>query len=124
MEMSAHVLLYEEAGWVEALMKTIKLLDDWLEEADTDSELRHCLVHYACSRGGEMMEDICRGIPRFHRMAQSQDKIGWRRFMEGMISTHLVELQYHAHTVAGSCRSIKAWATGLVIKLLEITHGQ
>ena len=70
------------------------------------------------------MEYICVGIPRFRPLAQVQDKIGWRRFMEGMISKQVVEAQYHSQTITGSRRSIKSWASGLVIKLLECTHGQ
>ena len=44
--------------------------------------------------------------------------------MEGMVSTQVVEAQYHAQTNTGSQRSITSWASGLVIKLLECTHGQ
>lgn len=123
-ETSAHVLYCNEAGRVETLMKTIDLLEEWLEEADTDPDLLRCLILYARSRGEESMEYICRHVPRFRRMAEMQDKLGWRRFMEGMITEQLIELQYHFLTIRGSRRTIKSWATGLVIKLLEITHGQ
>ncbi len=44
--------------------------------------------------------------------------------MEGMICTKLVEQQYLYLKLIGSNKTIKAWATGVVIKLLEITHGQ
>ena len=44
--------------------------------------------------------------------------------MEGMICTKLVEQQYIHLKLIGSNKTIKAWATGVVIKLLEITHGQ
>ena len=123
-ETASHVLYCEEAGRVETLQRTIDLLEDWLIEVGTDVDLRKCLVRYARSRGSEPMENICIGLPRFRQLAQMQDKIGWRRFMEGMISTQVVEAQYHAQTITGSRRSIKSWASGLVIKLLECTHGQ
>lgn len=123
-ETSAHVLFCNEAGRVETLLHTIDLLEDWLEESDTDPDLLRCLIRYARSRGEELLEDICIDTPRFRRMARAQDKIGWRRFMEGMITSQLVDLQFHFQMISGSRRSIKSWATGLVIKLLEITHGQ
>ena len=123
-ETSAHVLYCNEAGRVETMLKTIDLVDDWLVESDTDPELRDCLIRYARSRGDEPMEYICMGIPRFRRMSLEQDKLGWRRFMEGLIPQSLVDLQYHFQTIRGSRRTIKAWASGLVIKLLEVTHGQ
>jgi len=57
-------------------------------------------------------------------MAEVQDKIGWRRFMEGMICTKLVDLQYLHLKLIGSSKTIKSWVMGVVIKLLEITHRQ
>ena len=44
--------------------------------------------------------------------------------MEGMISRELVELQKYALIESESRMSVETWAKGLVIKLLEITHGQ
>lgn len=123
-ETSAHVLLCEEAGRVEILYKTIDLLDGWLEEAGTDPDLRSCLVGYAQSRGGESMEYICRDVPRFRQLAAAQDKIGWRRFMEGFVAQKVVDAQRLFQTISGSRQTIRSWASGLVIKLLEITHGQ
>jgi hypothetical protein len=62
--------------------------------------------------------------PRLHRMAVAQDRIGWRRFMEGMICTQVVEIQHTYQRLCGTNRTRKSWATGLVINLMEITHGQ
>ena len=44
--------------------------------------------------------------------------------MEGMISKEIVSLQKQHLTVNGSEMSLERWATSLVQKLLEITHGQ
>ena len=44
--------------------------------------------------------------------------------MEGMISRELVEIQKYALIESESRMSVETWAKGLVIKLLEITHGQ
>ena len=44
--------------------------------------------------------------------------------MEGMILKEMVSLQKQYLTVNGSEMSLERWATGLVQKLLEITHGQ
>lgn len=123
-ETCSHVLYCEEAGRVDVLLQTIRLLEHWLEEMDTDPALTHCLVKYARSRGDRSLQDICIGFPNLRQMAETQDKIGWRRFMEGMICTKLVEQQYLHLKLIGSNKTIKAWATGVVIKLLEITHGQ
>ena len=71
------------------------------------------------------MSEICKGLgPRYRQLGQSQDKIEWRRFMEGMISKEVVMLQKQHQTVDGSDISLDNWASGLIIKLLEMTHGQ
>ena len=44
--------------------------------------------------------------------------------MEGMLSVELVELQKYALVEAKSRLTIDRWAQELVIRLLEITHGQ
>ena len=44
--------------------------------------------------------------------------------MEGMLSVELVELQKYALVEAESRLTIDEWAKELVIRLLEITHGQ
>ncbi len=71
------------------------------------------------------MTEICIGKEeRYRQMAQEQDAIGWRRFMEGMISKRIRGIQALHSKVEGATISPEQRATGLVIKLLEITHGQ
>ena len=62
---------------------------------------------------------------RRRRLASSQDVIGWRRFMEGMISKEMLAIQQPHLTLIGSTWTISAWAKGFIVKLLlETTHGQ
>jgi hypothetical protein len=71
------------------------------------------------------MEDATNGTPpRFRQMALSQDKIGWRRFLEGMISAEITTIQRQYMAVNGLRMSLDKWCTGLITQLLEITHGQ
>ena len=70
------------------------------------------------------MDEICIGWPAFQDLAKAQDALGWRRFLKGMVPTKLVEAQELYQQCAGSVISIDKWASGLVIKLLECTHGQ
>ena len=124
-ETCAHVLHCCEAGRVQALQRSIGWLDDWLREVGTEPSLRRWLVMYARGRGARSMSDIVRDEDRGVRaMGRSQDMIGWRRFMEGMISKEILPLQGE-HIDAGGCNlTIDVWAQGLVTKLLEATHGQ
>ena len=96
-----------------------------MEEVDTDPDLLDCIAEYAYARGGRTMMEICDGLgERYLQMAREQDAIGWRRFMEGMISTRMREIQRHFHISEGTRTSPERWAQGLILKLLEATHGQ
>jgi hypothetical protein len=106
-------------------MKSINLLESWLTEVDTDPDLWDCIVKYAKGRGGVTMSEICLGMDsRYRLMAQDQDVIGWRRFMEGMVCQQLREIQEMFTVIEGSWLTPEQWTTGVVIKLLEATHGQ
>ena len=125
-ETTSHILLCNEVGRVGALMKSIDLLEQWLQEAETDPDLRFCIVEYAKGRGNSSMEAIASSIRQagYQEMARQTDIIGWRRFMEGMICKSIQDIQSIHATVSGSSISIKSWTSGLIIKLLEITHRQ
>ena len=60
----------------------------------------------------------------FCEMGRLQDAIGWRRFMEGMISKEIIPIQSDYVEMGGSTLTIDQWVQGLVVKLLEVTHGQ
>jgi hypothetical protein len=44
--------------------------------------------------------------------------------MEEMICSQVVEIQHTYQRLCGTNHTLKSWETGLVIKLMEITHGQ
>ena len=51
---------------------------------------------------------------RLYPLAQSQDLIGWRRFMEGMISKEITGIQKSYLEISSYHISIKRWTTGLI----------
>ena len=124
-ESCAHILFCEEVGRVDAMMQTIGLLDTWLLKVGSDSGLRRSILDYARGRGGRSMTEITgnRGR-RFRSFAKSQDIIGWRRFMEGMVSKELIKIQTTYYEIHGGKYTPTSWVRQLVIQLLEITHGQ
>ena len=94
-------------------------------EMETDPDLAEILPEFVHERGPESMEAICFGqTSRFSALACSQDAIGWQRLLEGMVLLEIATLQQQHLQVSGSRMSIDRWMTGLIIKLLEITHGQ
>jgi hypothetical protein len=48
----------------------------------------------------------------------------YRLVLEGIISKEIVDLQQQFYAVHGSQMSLDKWSTGLITRLLEITHGQ
>ncbi len=106
-------------------MKSIDLLASWLTEVDTDPNLLDCIVDYAKGCGGVTMSDICLGMDtRYHLMAQDQDIIGWRRFMEGIICRQIRGIRATYTVIEGSQVTPEQWTMGVVVKLLEATHGK
>ena len=44
--------------------------------------------------------------------------------MEGMVSREIVDIQWEYFVATGLSVSIDRWMSGLITKLLEVTHGQ
>ena len=106
-------------------METIKNMELWLRSAETDPIRVSCICEYARGRGGRSMQEVCRNQHiRYRKLGQSQDKIGWRRFTEGCVSKEVVQLQMEFAKVHGMKMSMAGWASGLITKLLKVTHGQ
>ena len=60
----------------------------------------------------------------FHLMALMHDRLGWRSFPEGRISTVLVQEMHMRLSTTLSLIGAADWAKGLVNHLICITHGQ
>jgi hypothetical protein len=81
-----HILFCNHAGRVDALMKSIDFMKHWLTEVNTNPELLGCIVDYAQDQGGITIIKISYDKAHHYQLMDAdQDKIGWRRFMEGMV---------------------------------------
>jgi hypothetical protein len=124
-ETAAHVVSCSEFGRVDTLHKTVDFVVEWLAEIGTHSTLQTCIAQYAHGRGYLSMKEVCRELgQQFQEMAIDQDEIGWRRFMEGMLAKKMVCIQEDYHDYTGEGIAGLAWARQLVVRLLEVTHGQ
>ena len=120
-----HMLTCGESSRVDYLLRSIDRLDKWMEEQGTEPRLHLVLVRFARSRGGVTMRTTACGLEAmFGRLAQSHDKILWRRFMEGMVSRVAVEIQQAHYNLWRVKKSAGRWTQGLATKPMEITHGQ
>ncbi len=89
-------------------MQLLLALEQWLHEVDTDPELADCIMEYVQRRGQESMEEIVlEALERFNAMGRSQDKIGWRQFLEGMILKEMTGIQQQYYALSGSRMSLE-----------------
>ena len=96
----------------------------WLEDNHTPDELVSYFSIYLKARGRRLMQNIVPSRSRFHALALMHDRLGWRSFLEGRISTVLVH-EMHVHlSCTSSLIGAADWAKGLVNHLIRITHRQ
>lgn len=123
-ETAEHIVSCSEDGRVKVMQSTIDLVEKWLTGANTAGSITNCIIQYTRGRGYRTMQEICNSMGgQFQEMAKEQDTIGWRRFMEGMISKKLVCIYEDYHALTGEGLSSISWASQLVVHLLEV-NGQ
>ena len=83
--------------------------DGWNKWSAT--ELPYCIFQEAW---GVSMEPIVwdKG-PQLYKLGQLIDKIGWRRYMEGMISSEALAIQAECVDLGGCSLSLDNWAQWL-----------
>jgi hypothetical protein len=93
-EIVEHIILCPEVGRVEAFMQSSQALEQWLEIANTDPDLIDFILDYVQGQGTITMASAMQNAPpQFQALGDLQDIIGSRRFLEGMISKEIVDLQ-------------------------------
>mmetsp|Transcript_4988 Transcript_4988/g.7275 ORF Transcript_4988/g.7275 Transcript_4988/m.7275 type:complete len:109 (+) Transcript_4988:3-329(+) len=85
-ETCAHVLMCEEADRVKCFQMSADNLHSWLRSVDTCEVLEVHIMRFVRSMNSERfliasLETAGNRDPILNRLARSQDKIGWRRFM-------------------------------------------
>jgi hypothetical protein len=106
-------------------MQLLLALEWWLNKVGTDPDLVDSIVKYVQWQGTVSMEDIVQEAPsRFQVVGKSQDMIGWRWFLEGIILKEITGIQQQYYALNGMHMSLEKWSSGLITRLLEITHGQ
>ena len=124
-EKAAHLLLCPSEDRTQLLIDNVDELEKWLEkDGSTDQELAYWLPKYILMRGDKPFADMGAMSPRMKALAQSQDKIGYRNFMEGYISIHLYEIQYFHLAMSSNFLNGADWAKQFISKILHITHSQ
>ena len=75
-------------------------------------------------RGNKPFADMGAMTARMKALAQSQDKIGYRNFMEGYTSIHFYKIQNFHLAMSSSFLNGANCAKQFISKILHITHSQ
>jgi len=87
-----------------------------------DQELAYWIPKYILMRGNKPFADLGAMSPRMKALAQSQDMIGYRNFMEGHILTHFYEIQNFHLAMTSNFVNGADWAKQFISKILHATH--
>ena len=111
-ETAAHLLLCSNEDRTLLLINYTDELGQWLEkDGSTYQELTYWIPKYILMRA-------------MSSHAQSQDKIGYRNFIEGHISIHFYEIQTFHLAMSSSFLNGANWPKQFISKILHITHSQ
>ena len=75
-------------------------------------------------RWDSMSKDVRGEGPPFQKLGRLMIAIGWRQFIEGIISNKVLKVQAGCVDLGQCTLSLDNWAKGLVVKLMEVTHDQ
>ena len=95
-----------------------------LRHNNTHFEIAYWAPKYILYRGTKKFAELGVMSPTMRRIAQSQDVIGWRNFMEGRISKQFYNLQ-HLHLVTSSSQlNAGDWMKHFISRVIQLTHSQ
>jgi hypothetical protein len=123
-ETTEHLLYCTETGREMNFRLQLRQVRTWLSWVGTNWKLTDTIMAFLASRGSMNIAGNDFYVhPIYVPFWQSQDHIGWRRTMEGMLSHELLTLPQEDLLQEYSRLTPQVWFHGLVQKILEATHG-
>jgi hypothetical protein len=101
-ETNAHLMRCPDEDRTCLLINNVEELEKWMEtDNKTDSELIYWIPKYILMRNSKQFAKLGHTFQKMHALAESQDKIGWRNFLEGYISMHFYSIQCFHLSLSG-----------------------
>lgn len=126
-ERAEHLCKYPSEARTRLLEESVADLQAWMSKYErTDSELAYWVAKYIRGHGAVPFADLGSMSPRMCALAESQDLIGWRNFMEGWVSSNFYTIQLE-HLAPGIVRlNASDWMKGFITRarVLQMTHAQ
>jgi hypothetical protein len=107
------------------LIDNVDKLEKWIEMDDkTDPELLYWIPKYILMRNNKQFAQLGHMSQKMLAHAESQDKIGWRNFTKGYISTHFYSIQRFHLSLSGNYLNRADWTRQFINKNLQLIHLQ
>ena len=124
-ERAEHLCKCPSAARSSLLEESVIDLEHWMEKNNnTDSELQYWIPKYIRGRGLLKFSELGRMSSDVEAVAQDQDIIGWRNFMEGRVCLKIADIQQSHLSSSDSLLNTDMWMRTFISKLLHITHSQ
>lgn len=124
-ENADHLCRCPNAERTQLLHDSVSELERWMEtNNNTHHELCYWIPKYIMCRGEVQFVDLGPMSPEMYALAESQDAIGWRNFMEGRISSKITAIQRRHLALSDSRLPVKGWSSKFISMILHITHSQ
>ena len=117
-----HVLKCQAVGEVDKWKESICNVQAWLESNSSCPDLAKLVINvltsFKLNKSIEIHENVI--FDAAHKVYNAQSKIGWRLFLDGILSVEWAEAQQTYLTWIGSRRSGKKWVAGLILHLWNV----
>ena len=90
----------------------------------TDPKLIYWIPKFILMQNNKPFSQLGYMSNKMPALAESQDKIGWRNFTEGYISSHFYNIQRFHLSMSNNFLNGSDWTKQFISKLLQITHSQ
>lgn len=124
-EDNKHLCVCMDEDRTRLFSKMTEKLSAWLNKSGkTDPELAYWIPKYTLARGTITFQDMGNMSPSVKRLAEEQDAIGWRNFMEGRLSSRFCEIQSVYLTDVECHLNGRDWMKSFISRLMQLTHSQ
>jgi hypothetical protein len=126
-ETNSHLMQCPDKNRTRLLINNVKELEKWMEtDNKTDLELIYWIPKskYILMRNNKQFSQLGHMLQKMRTLTESQDKIGWRKFMEGYISMHFYSIKRFHLLLSSNYLNGADWIRQFINKILQLTHLQ
>jgi hypothetical protein len=124
-ETNFHLMQCPDEDRTRLLIKNVAELEKWMEtDGRADLKLIYWIPKYILMQKDKQFTQLGYMSKKMRAPADSQDKIGWRNFMEGYISSHFYNIQRFHLSMSSNYLHGADWTKQFISKILQLTHSQ